>query len=561
MKIKKRLIISFFLVILVPIALVVTAVTVILKYQSSEIHEKYGLEENPFTMIMNPTQILSRMTDEVYSEIKKDVLMNPDRLENVAYVQSLNERLGERYSSLVLKKDEQYIFIGDQTKFEATEKVFPKFGEYIGDEDSGYYSAGEHPYLIKWQNFYFGDGAQGSVFIITETNNLIPQMQSALGQLLLAVVLTLCLTAGLLVVWIHRGLVRPLNILRKATNRMIEGDLNYSIMPELKEELTRQQLIHSKLCHFFRRKNQEKEACEPYVRDEISLLCLDFEKMRLQMQESMQKRVKFEEDQRELISNISHDLKTPLTAIKGYTEGIIDGVAETPEKRERYLKTIYTKANDMTALVDELSFYSKIDCNTIPYEFAEIDAKEYFRDCVSDIGLDLEVKGINLAYFYYIEDSVKIVADAEKLKRVINNVIGNSVKYMDRSKGKGSINIRLKDQGEFILVEMEDNGRGIPQKDVNNIFDRFYRSDASRNSKKGGSGLGLAISRKIIEDHGGKIWAESQEEVGTIIYFTLCKSRPNMVMSVQEQVEDAVEQDENRRKGWRLRRGKAAGEV
>ena len=114
-----------------------------------------------------------------------------------------------------------------------------------------------------------------------------------------------------------------------------------------------------------------------------------------------------------------------------------------------------------------------------------------------------------------------IIADPEQLSRVIHNIIGNSLKYLD--KPQGFINIRIKDVGDFIQVEIEDNGKGIAAKDLPYIFDRFYRTDASRNSATGGSGIGLSIVRKIIEDHGGKIWATSKEETGTIMYFVIRK--------------------------------------
>ena len=116
---------------------------------------------------------------------------------------------------------------------------------------------------------------------------------------------------------------------------------------------------------------------------------------------------------------------------------------------------------------------------------------------------------------------LQIIADPEQLKRVIHNIINNSIKYLD--KPKGFINIRVKDVGDFIQVEIEDNGKGIAKKDLPYIFDRFFRADTSRNSATGGSGIGLSIVRKIIEDHGGKIWATSKEETGTIMYFVLRK--------------------------------------
>ena len=188
---------------------------------------------------------------------------------------------------------------------------------------------------------------------------------------------------------------------------------------------------------------------------------------------------------------------------------------------DRYVRTIYNKTNEMDHLINELTFYSKIDTNKIPYTFSKINVANYFRDCVEEVGLELEARGIELGYFNFVDEDVMVIADAEQMKRVINNIISNSVKYLD--KPKGFINIRVKDVGDFIQVEIEDNGKGIAKKDLPYIFDRFFRADTSRNSATGGSGIGLSIVRKIIEDHGGKIWATSKEETGTIMYFVLRK--------------------------------------
>ena len=255
--------------------------------------------------------------------------------------------------------------------------------------------------------------------------------------------------------------------------------------------------------------------------DELSQLCQDFEAMRRQLKITNEEKNAYDRENKELISNISHDLKTPITAVKGYVEGIMDGVADTPEKMDRYIRTIYNKANDMDKLINELTFYSKIDTNRIPYTFNKINVAEYFDDCVEEVGLDLESKNIELSYFNYVDHDTLVIADAEQLKRVISNIIGNSIKYLD--KPKGYISIRVKDVGDFIQVEIEDNGKGIAAKDLPNIFDRFYRTDASRNSSQGGSGIGLSIVKKIIEDHGGKIWANSKLGAGTIMYFVLRK--------------------------------------
>ena len=324
---------------------------------------------------------------------------------------------------------------------------------------------------------------------ISDTGSSQARIQIMTKDLFFTAFIILIFTGVSVGLWIYRSVAAPLVKLRKATQNIKEGNLDFVLDVE--------------------------------GTDEFSELCRDFEEMRRRLKESAEEKIAMDKENKELISNISHDLKTPITAVKGYVEGIMDGVADTPEKQERYIRTIYNKANDMDRLINELTFYSKIDTNRIPYTFNKINVREYFDDCVEEVGLDLESKNIELSYFNSVENDVLVIADAEQLKRVINNIVGNSIKYMD--KPKGYISIRVKDVGDFIQVEIEDNGRGIAAKDLPAIFDRFFRADASRNSSKGGSGIGLSIVRKIIEDHGGKIWANSKLGCGTVMYFVLRK--------------------------------------
>ena len=134
----------------------------------------------------------------------------------------------------------------------------------------------------------------------------------------------------------------------------------------------------------------------------------------------------------------------------------MDGVADTPEKHDKYIRTIYNKANEMDTLINELTLYSKIDTNRIPYNFNRINVADYFNDCVEEVGLDLEAKNIKLTYINYADRDVMIIADPEQLRRVINNIIGNSVKYLEKE--EGFINICIRDVGDFIQIEIEDNG-------------------------------------------------------------------------------------------------------
>lgn len=255
--------------------------------------------------------------------------------------------------------------------------------------------------------------------------------------------------------------------------------------------------------------------------DELGEICQEFENLRIKLKENRDSRNQLERENRELIGNISHDLKTPITAIKGYAEGILDGVVTTPEQQEKYVSTIYNKADDMAKLIDELTYYTKIDTNRIPYRFEKVSPVEFFYDCVEDVGLDLESKGIIFTNEENVSSKEIVIADVEQLAKVVNNIVNNAVKYMDKTPGR--ICIRLLDDGDFVRFEIEDNGKGIDAADLPNIFDRFYRTDASRSSNTGGSGIGLSIARKIIEDHGGKIWAASKSGVGTTFIFILRK--------------------------------------
>ena len=324
---------------------------------------------------------------------------------------------------------------------------------------------------------------------IAEVSDGVMQIRVMTKDLFLTASIILVCTALSVGLWIYRSIAAPLLKLKKATRSIKEGNLDFVLDVE--------------------------------GNDEFAELFQDFEDMRIRLKESAEEKILMDKENKELISNISHDLKTPITAVKGYVEGIMDGVADTPEKMDRYVKTIYNKTNEMDHLINELTFYSKIDTNRIPYTFSKLNVEDYFGDCAEEVGLELETRGIELVYANYVEGDVQVIADGEQIRRVIHNIIGNAIKYMD--KPKGIIQIRVKDVGDFIQVEIEDNGKGIRAKDIAYIFDRFYRTDVSRNSSKGGSGIGLSIVKNIMEDHGGKVWATSRLGIGTIMYFVLRK--------------------------------------
>ena len=490
MKFKTRLIIAFITVTVLPLFLSVAVVFAFSQLQLRTIEKNYGITGATYESLTNPVRMLSKATEGSYQQLRITANRKVEKFEDIAYLDSVNQELKSMNSYLVVRKGEDISYSGSGADFSS--KVYedlPEYGHLDSSSENGMYIGGNVQVLIKQIDFITAKDVRGSAFIITDVSKAIPEVGEFVTKILMAIVLILVVTAASLIVWIYRGVAIPLGKMKVATQKIKEGNLDFEL---------------------------EAEAD-----DEIGQLCRDFEEMRVRLKESSSEKVEYDKRSKELISNISHDLKTPITAIKGYVEGIMDGVADTPEKMERYIKTIYNKANEMDTLINELTLYSKIDSNRIPYNFSTIFVNEYFDDCASDLKIELDSRGIIFHYVNFVEGDVKIIADVEQLKRVISNIISNSAKYMDKDEKK--INLRVKDVGDFVQIEIEDNGKGIGPKELPNIFERFYRTDASRNSMTGGSGIGLSIVKKIIEEHGGKIWATSKEGTGTIMYFVIRK--------------------------------------
>lgn len=488
MKIKTKLIVSFCIIIFVPLFLAAIAIWGFYHIQAREIMQNYGIQEVGAFHITSSVQLLNRYTMQDFEDLQKKAQIDPASFSEQSYLDEVNEALADKYSYLVVRRGTQLNYNGGLDN-ETVIATLPDYGATDPASNIGIYIDSTEEILVKQLDITFENGDKGSVFIVTSTKELVPEVQKLYWDAIISIVLILTLTAVMLIAWIYRSMITPIRNLQAAAENIQEGNLDFTVGVQ--------------------------------GEDEIGELGLAFERMRQHLKDNAEEKLNNETENRDLISNIAHDLKTPITAIKGYAEGILDGVANTPEKMDKYIRTIYNKANEMDTLINELTLYSKIGTNRIPYNFAKINVAEYFKDCIEEIGLDLEAKGIGLTYYNYVTEEVMIIADPEQLRRVINNIIGNSVKYMDKM--ERFIQIRIKDVGDFIQVEVEDNGKGIAQRDIPYIFDRFYRTDESRNSSTGGSGIGLSIVKKIIEDHGGKIWAASKEDSGTTMYFVIRK--------------------------------------
>ena len=341
---------------------------------------------------------------------------------------------------------------------------------------------------VHYWDFYFSDNTPGLITINIYDATLVKNLFISGGISVLIVICALILTNGLLSYFVARSILNPIKILKSAA-------LNI--------------------------KNEELDFTVDYKgKDEFLDVCLAFEEMRIRLKDSLREQLKYENNRRELLSNISHDLKTPITAIKGYIEGIRDGIADSPEKVDKYLDTVYSKSVLLNDLIDRLFLFSKLDLNRVQFNFQTIDPLSFMIDTCEEFKFDypnLEISVVSTA-----AETLKVSADSIHLHRVISNLIDNAVKYNDKDKTLIAINISSSDK--MVTVKIMDNGKGISSAYLPHIFDSFYRTDKARSSMTEGSGLGLSISRQIISAHGGEISAESNRGKGTEITFTLRKA-------------------------------------
>ena len=482
MKQGTRMKITYAMVFIVPLLLIGISFWGFGKIELQQLGGKYGVDDADFNIATDPFSMFNDIGNTVISRLRTTIDVTPSLMDDMDYLEEINEELGDYSSFIIVRRNGQVYFNGG-----SNDAAIPE--DMGGVQPETDYIIGDTTYHLKQIDFRFVNGDEGSVQVLTPVSMMVDQLRNIYVRLLVISVIILFAASSIAIFWLYQSIVQPLGKLKVAAENIKDGNLDFNVVTE--------------------------------TEDEIGELCTAFEEMRSKLKEQIDLNMQYEKDNKELISNISHDLKTPITAIKGYVEGIRDGVADTPEKMDKYIRTIYNKATDMDKLIDELFLYSKLDSNSLNYSFAKINVSDYFEDCADEISLDLESRNIVFSYHNYVDKDTVIIADPEQLKRVINNIIGNSVKYTGNK--QGVISLRIKDEPEFIQVEIEDNGKGIAKNELPRIFERSYRTDASRNSSQGGSGLGLSIAKKIIEEHGGKIWARSTEGMGTTLCFVLRK--------------------------------------
>jgi histidine kinase len=479
MSIKLRLILSNIAMITVPIILFMITSFLLMIVFLGDIREmaEFLPESHNYHKTKQEDTLL-------FLALKEKSASNPKELLSKEYLETLNTDLEKIDSGLVIRKNDDVIYVTPELEKVRTQNL-PNFGteksfrslEEIGDQT----------FAIKQHDFYLQDGSEISLFLMRDASPWNKFVRTFFPILFGLCLLILIATNGLLAYFVSKSIIKPINQLKKAAYFIKKGNLDHSI------KATRN--------------------------DEIGQLTQAFEEMRIQLKESHEIQKQYEDNRKELIAHISHDLKTPITSIKGYIEGIRDGVADTPEKKTRYIQTIYTKAVDMDHLIDELFLFSKLDLGKVPFEFEKIDIKDYLIDYFEELSFDLRKQNVELNIQFIPTGCYDVLVDREKFKRVLANIINNSLKYME--KDKRELIISMHSTNENVEISITDNGPGIPEESIPFIFNQFYRAERSRNKLTGGSGLGLSIAKMIIEEHNGVIKLESILKVGTTITITL----------------------------------------
>lgn len=251
-----------------------------------------------------------------------------------------------------------------------------------------------------------------------------------------------------------------------------------------------------------------------------------FNNMTAQLKSSLESQKELEQSRKEMVAELAHDIRTPLTSAKGYVEGLLDGIAKTPEMQRRYLETIYSSTRDMEKLTDELLSISRYELGKTTINQIPININEFMNDCAEEISVYLEKNGFDFEYINNCDQDTVCDIDVDNFSRVIQNIVSNSIKYA-KEDIKGKIEFSVQGYQKSVIITISDNGIGLDAESLPKIFDSFYRADKARSNVREGSGIGLSVCKKIVELHGGHIWATSTENEGLTMHISLQKRTDN----------------------------------
>jgi len=475
MTIKRRLAISNVLMILVPVGITVLIALGCIGMIWYTVAHSTGLGFEDSEDFFHASQGISEMVVEALKTKPEE------RTEKLTSLSSLLDQ--SAMSLTVLQNDRPFYTYGDSSREDI---VLLKAVSVMGKEGTAtkgerclyahHETVGDHTYQI----YLFCSQSKLSY----QTLKIVVVLAAiTLG---FTIFLSIFLTDRFLIHFVFRKVEKPLDILASGVREIGDGNLDYRI--------------------------------EYPGKDEFTPICEDFNEMAIRLKQSVEQTQRHEESRKELLAGISHDLRSPLTSIQAYVEGLLDGVAHTPEMQKKYLLTIKSKAEDIQRMVSQIFLFSKMDMDEYPVNLKPIRLDEEITALVRSTGAEYADQGLEISTELM---PITVTADPDQLRRILTNIIDNSLKY--RHAETGHLQIRLEDQEHSCLMTLTDDGPGAPKEALGKLFDAFYRSDPSRQNPNKGSGLGLAIAAKAIRRMGGSIWAENAPSGGLSILIALPK--------------------------------------
>jgi two-component system phosphate regulon sensor histidine kinase PhoR len=226
---------------------------------------------------------------------------------------------------------------------------------------------------------------------------------------------------------------------------------------------------------------------------------------------------------KEFLGNVSHELKTPIFNIQGYVLTLLDGALNDPTINKKYLERTEKSINRLISIVEDLESISKLESKVLKLVLEKVNIVQLVTEAFDSQEMRARKRGIKLVFDQEYDDPIWVIADKKRIFQALTNLVVNSINY---GKDGGRTKVSFMDMNENVLVEVNDNGIGIPKQDIKRVFERFYRVDKSRSREQGGTGLGLAIVKHIVEAHNQTINVSSSLNEGTSFVFTLKKHRP-----------------------------------
>ncbi len=482
MTIKRRLFISNILMLIIPVIVSVVAVGTAAFLFWNVFYRQYMDEAYEDKDLSQMYEVLSEQAENYIEEVDEDNAVQSKNFTAMeSYLDSHDARLNIYRDSVLLESIGSWSGADDEERLLAAIEILG--GE--GDVTFGNTTLHSEIFLVDNQTYricFFSREHK------TDSKNNEIVFSNIMIILMLTAVGTILITNRFLTKFVFRKIEKPLDVLGEGVHHIRDGNVDFRI-------------AYSE-------------------NDEFLPVCNDFNDMAERLKKSVETTKRNEQNRKELIAGISHDIRTPLTSVKAYMEGLMEGVATTPEMQQKYMEIILSKANDMDGMVDKLFLFSKLDLGECPFYPEKFDAASELIQLAEEGRPEYSSKELTLITTYVLPDAM-VYADPIQFRNAVTNLIENSLKY--KVNETVTVEISCVNTGDYVRITVDDDGPGVPDEAIPKLFDVFYRSDPSRNNPNKGSGLGLAITAKILERFGGKIFAENLQPHGLRVVMEIPK--------------------------------------